>query len=544
MRYLSATATTIVAALLPLAAFSSSHREAPNITRFPTVDSTDVYSFMSYEPGREEYVTVLANYLPLQDPYGGPNYFALDPSALYEIHIDNDGDARENLTFQFRFDNDLGGSRARGLAVPVGPAGKEQNTPVPLKNIGGVVAGSDNAKTLNFRESYSLTLVRGDRRRGDSSSVRNSGTGDKKFGKPYDFVGTKTFGSIAGYESYASQFIHTVDIPGCSKQGRVFVGQRNEPFVVNLGPVFDLINFVPIEGDSMPGKGDGKGFPGGITQSDDNDIISDKNITTLALEVHKSCLVGSGNGVIGVWTSASLPQVRVLNPRATFETPDVDAGALTQISRLGMPLVNEVVIGMPDKDRFSSSEPKDDGQFLGYVTNPSLPFLIDALFRDAVNKVVEPDIANLAPNNFPREDLKAAFLTGFKDVNQLAKVTPSEMQRLNTKIAPTAQDKQSPLGVAGGDLAGFPNGRRPGDDVVDIELRVAMGAVCHLGLGLCSPANAPVGNQQITDGAPISAADFDNTFPYVTTPIPGAGMGSTMSSLGSPSLGSPSLGSH
>ncbi len=533
MRHLSAMATTIVAALLPLAAFSSSHREAPNITRFPTVDSTDVYSFMSYEPGREEYVTVLANYLPLQDPYGGPNYFALDPSGLYEIHIDNDGDARENLTFQFRFDNDLGGPRNRGLTVPVGPAGKTQNTAVPLKNIGGVVANSDNAKTLNFRESYSLTLVRGDRRRGDSSSVRNASSGDKNFGKPYDFVGTKTFGSIDGYESYANQFIHSIDIPGCSKPGRVFVGQRNEPFVVNLGPVFDLINFVPIDGDKTPGSGDGMGFPGGITQSKANDIISDKNITTLALEVHKSCLVGSGNGVIGVWTSASLPQVRVLNPRASFETPDIDAGALTQISRLGMPLVNEVVIGLPDKDRFNSSEPKDDGQFLGYVTNPSLPFLIDALFNTAVNKVLEPDVPNLAPSNFPREDLKAAFLTGFKGVNQLARVTPSEMQRLNTGIKPTAQAKQNPLGVAGGDTAGFPNGRRPGDDVVDIELRVAMGAVCYLGLGLCSPGDAPVGNVQITDGAPISAADFDATFPYLTTPIPGAGMGSSMSSLGS-----------
>jgi hypothetical protein len=537
MRHLSATATTIVAALLPLAAFSSSHREAPAIAGNPRVDSTDVYSFMSYEPGREEYVTLLANYLPLQDPYGGPNYFALDQSAVYEIHIDNDGDARENLTFQFRFDNDLGGNRARGLKVPVGPAGQEQNIAVPLKNIGGVTANSDNAKTLNFRESYTLTLVRGDRRRGDESSVRNAGTGDRVFGKPYDFVGTKTFGSIDGYNSYANQFIYTVDIPGCSKQGRVFVGQRNEPFVVNLGPVFDLINFVPIEGDSAPGARDGKGFPGGITQSKDNDIISDKNITTLALEVHKSCLVGSGNGVIGVWTSASLPQVRVLNPRATFEVPDVNAGALTQVSRLGMPLVNEVVIGLPDKDRFNASEPKDDGQFASYVTNPSLPFLIDALFRDAVNSVVEPDIANLAPNNFPRDDLKAAFLTGLKlpdgtNVNQLARVTASEMQRLNTGIAPTAKDKQSTFGVAGGDLAGFPNGRRPGDDVVDIELRVAMGALCHLKLGLCSPPNAPVGNQQITDGAPISAADFDNKFPYLTTPIPGAG--ATMSStLGS-----------
>jgi hypothetical protein len=242
--------------------------------------------------------------------------------------------------------------------------------------------------------------------------------------------------------------------------------------------------------------------------------------------------------VIGVWTSASLPQVRVLNPKATFEIPDINAGALTQVSRLGMPLVNEVVVGLPDKDRYSASEPKDDGQFLKYVANPSLPFLIDALFNEAVNKVVDPDIADLAPNNFPREDLKAAFLTGIKGVNQLARVTPSEMQRLNTGIAPTAKGKQSSFGVADGDLAGFPNGRRPGDDVVDIELRVAMGALCHLDLGngpgvdlgFCRPQNAPVGNQPITDGAPISDADFDNAFPYLTTPIPGAGgmMGGSM----------------
>ena len=321
MRYLSATATTIVAALLPLAAFSSSHREAPNIAGNPRVDSTDVYSFMSYEPGREEYVTLLANYLPLQDPYGGPNYFALDEAAVYEIHVDNDGDARENLTFQFRFDNDLGGNRARGLKVPVGPAGKEQNIAVPLKNIGGVAANSDNAQTLNFRESYTLTLVRGDRRRGDDSSVRNASNGDKTFGKPYDFVGTKTFGSIDGYNSYANQFIYTVDIPGCSKQGRVFVGQRNEPFAVNLGPVFDLINFVPIEGDSAPGAGDGKGFPGGITQSADNDIISDKNITPLPEPTRQLLCTSSASVVMFLSEMMSLSALCVMPPGKPLPSP-------------------------------------------------------------------------------------------------------------------------------------------------------------------------------------------------------------------------------
>src|SRR5512138_337405 len=143
MRNCSIVAAAVLSALVPLSAFASSHREAPAVTGMPLVDSTDVYSFMSYEPGREGYVTLLANYIPLQDPYGGPNYFALDQRALYEIHVDSDGDAREDTTFQFRFDTDLGGPNNRGLTVPAGSPAKQ--IAVPLKNIGSVVAGSDNA---------------------------------------------------------------------------------------------------------------------------------------------------------------------------------------------------------------------------------------------------------------------------------------------------------------------------------------------------------------------------------------------------------------
>jgi Domain of unknown function (DUF4331) len=514
----SSVAAAVFAALLPIAAFASSHREAPNITRHPLVDSTDFYMFMSYEPGRQGFVTLLANYVPLQDAYGGPNYFALDPSALYEVHIDNNGDAREDLTFQFRFDNDLA-NNGRGLRLPIGPSDDSTEVAVPLKNI-GMVSAADNS-ALNFLETYSLTLVRGDRRRGQDAVVTNQ-SGATRLGKPYDFVGNKTFGSPAGYEAYARQFIHEVDVPGCSQPARVFVGQRDEPFVVNLGEIFDLVNIVPIDAAS--------GFPGGITQDPRNDDVRFKNITTLALEIHADCLKGAGNGVIGGWTSASLRQGRVLNPRASFEIADINGGAFTQVSRLGMPLVNEVVIGLPDKDRFSASEPKDDAQFATYVTRPTLPALINALFRDAVNGALGANLANLAPSNFPRNDLVTAFLTGFPNVNQLATVTPSEMQRLNTGIAPTAAESQSAFGVAGGDLAGFPNGRRPGDDVVDIELRVAMGALCHpiplngtpTNLGICTPANAPVGNAAITDGAPVDASAFDTRFPYFRTPIPGS----------------------
>lgn len=507
--------------------FASSHREAPNISKMPAVDSTDFYMFNSYEDGKSDYVTLIANYLPLQDPYGGPNYFALDQNALYEIHVDNDGDAKEDLTFQFRFKNKLA-NKNQGIALQIG----DKSIAVPLKNVGPI--DENNQSNLNFTESYSLTLVKGDRRRGSSQVVGNASTGSREFVKPYDYIGDKTF---ANYAAYANSFIQPISVPGCAKPGRVFVGQRKEGFAVNLRKVFDLVNLVPVEGDSAPGAGDGKGFPGGITQNSANDLLSDKNVTSLALEIHKSCLTGKGNGVIGAWTSASLRQARLLNPDASFKKPDISGGPWVQVSRLGMPLVNELVVGIKDKDTFSASEPKKDAQFLNYVTNPSLPALLDMLFRDAVNSTLGTQISNLAPSNLPRTDLVTAFLTGFSGVNQLAKVTPSEMLRLNTNIAPVPANQQLTLGVAAGDVAGFPNGRRPGDDTVDIALRVVMGALCHdlplgtngspVNLMLCgdsaeaSRAAAPVGNVPFTDGAPLSAARFDSQFPYLTTPVSG-----------------------
>ncbi len=519
-------ATTLPLLLAPIVASGSSHREAPAITGLPLVDSTDFYMFSSYEADRAGYVTLIANYIPLQDPYGGPNYFALDPSAVYEIHVDNDGDAVEDLTFQFRFKNLLGENNT-GAKLQIG----DQSVAVPLKNIGPVSARAQDVANLNFNESYTLTLVRGDRRTGEKSMLaRTDGATD--LGKPYDFVGTKTFGSINGYEQYAKTFIHEIAVPGCEKTGKVFVGQRDESFVVNLGQVFDLVNFpAPVDADVPPDQG---GLPGGIgiKQDPKNDIISDANITTLALEMPAACLTGSGNGKIGGWTTASLPQGRVLNPNATFVKPSVNGGALTQVSRLSQPLVNELVIGLPDKDLFSASEPSEDGQFAKYVTNPTLPALLDVLFNGPVNDIlkVTPPIANLAPSNLPRMDLVTTFLTGFPGVNQLKTVTPSEMLRLDTATAPKPAAQQSPFGVAGNDLAGFPNGRRPGDDVVDIALRVVMGRLCHpvpingtlTDLDLCDPAQAPLGKVAFTDGAPISAADFDEKFPYLRTPIPGA----------------------
>ena len=467
-------------------AIASSHREAPFITENPKVDGTDFYMFRSYETGREGYVTLIANYFPLQDAYGGPNYFSMSTDALYEIHIDNSGDGIEDITFQFQFNNELANEGA-GLAI--------NGVAVPQKNIGTVSTSDSSA--LNFKESYTLTMVNGDRRSGTKSSITQTSDGSTTFAKPYDNVGDKTF-STQPYAEYASSFIHDITLSACpagAQDGRVFVGQRKESFAVNLGEVFDLVNTNPL----------------GEVDAEAN-ILDDKNITTFALEIPINCLTasntGDNKGIIGGWTTASLPQVRILDPTPTFKQPSVSGGAWTQVSRLGMPLVNEVVIGLPDKNRFNASEPKDDGQFATYVTNPTLPHILNVLFGVT------------APTTTNRPDLIATFLTGLEGLNANGSV--AEMQRLNTAIEPTAKAEQNNLGVAAGDNAGFPNGRRPGDDVVDVSLRVVMGVLCHLNLGLCKPEDAPSGDLPYTDGAIQNATQFYEVFPYLTTPVSGS----------------------
>ena len=511
------------------AAEASSHREAPFITKFPQVDGTDFYLFRSYEPGREDYVTLIANYLPVQAAYGGPNYFPLDSEAQYAIHIDNDGDSAADLSFLFEFQDLLPGGEALKLNV----GGTEISS--VLRNIG--VIDADGAPGLSHRENYTLKVaIDGDG--ANASAATDTATGEASFPKPFDYSGTKTFGGPGNYRGYAESFIHSVALPGCEAPARVFVGQRNEAFKLSLGEVFDLVNFVPVEGDSAPGAGDGAGFPGGVTQDPERNILARNNVTSIAMEVPVACLTQGDETVIGAWTTASLPQVSIQNPRQTFARPEVTGGALVQVSRLSAPLVNELVIGYDQKDRFNGSAPTGDGQFIDFVTNPGLPLILDILFRDAVNATLGTDFDDIAPSNFPRTDLVTAFLTGFPGVNQPAGVVPGEMLRLNTAIPPTPRAEQQPLGVAAGDVAGFPNGRRPGDDTVDIALRVVMGALCHplplgdggalVNLGLCAPEDAPVGTAPFTDGAPLSAMDLDNRFPYLLPPYPGSPVGAPL----------------
>ncbi len=468
---------------------ASSHREAPFITEMPKVDATDFYMFRSYEPGREGFVTLIANYQPLQDPYGGPNYFTMDPDALYEIHLDNNGDAKEDITFQFRFQNTLADTQ-----LNIG--GK--NVSIPLFN--SAPFGAGNTAALNVKEDYSVRIVRGDRRSGQAQDITNAASGSKVFAKPADNIGNK---SIPDYASYAGAHLYNINIPGC-QSGRMFVGQRKDPFVVNLGEIFDLINTNPLGAENA-----------------EADLLADANVTSLIMEVPIGCLTNGAEPVIGAWTTASLRQGRLINPTAAFTQPAKEGGAWTQVSRLGAPLVNELVIGLKDKDRFNGSKPKDDGQFADYVTNPTLPAIVQLLYPSAP-----------APTLLPRGDLVATFLTGVNtsatgNLNQPANVVPAEMLRLNTNIAATPKINQNRLGVIGGDNAGFPNGRRPGDDVVDIELRVAQGKLIALGLygtnGSGGTVNqAPAGGAALTDGAFVDASVFGNAFPYLNTSIPGS----------------------
>ncbi|MEI9983103.1 MAG: DUF4331 domain-containing protein [Aliidongia sp.] len=359
--------------------------------------------------------------------------------------------------------------------------------------------------------------------------MTNASTGSAVFLKPDDYMGTLT---LPNYAAYANNHIFPINIPGCSTPGRVFVGQRAEGFGVNLGQVFDLTlhtGTITTPTTTETGLVDQNTVtpfvPASAPGSEANstlgqNVIRNKNISTMALELPIACVTAGNDPVIGTWSTASLPRdtIRRSMPEAIQKSAFLE-GDYVQVSRLGMPLVNEVVIGLPDKDKFNSSAPKNDAQFLTYVTNPTVPTVLQALYG---TQGAVAQLGLVAPTLFPRTDLIATFLTGIQGVNQPAHVTPAEMLRLNTSTPVTAVAQQNRLGVIGGDNAGFPNGRRPGDDVVDVTLRVAMGRLITLGL-FGTPSQAPSGGLDFTDGSAgsASAALFQDSFPYLNTPFAG-----------------------
>lgn len=428
------------------AVFASSHSEAFGTLKDRTIDDTDLYAWVASDAPNA--VTFVGNWVPLLEPNGGPNFGGFDDNAYYYINIDNVGDAADHIYYEFKFTTSVG------------------NGNTFLYNTGVVNSLSD--ASLNVKQTYTVT-----RYNNGVPTVLGSGLPVAPFN-----VGSR---SMPRYGDLAAQAIRTL-----SDGSKVFVGPRDDPFFVDLGAVFDLLTIRKVPGD----KGRGR------------DGVAGYNVMSVVLQVPFTRLTKDGlapsaaknNHILGIYDSAKRPATRVLNADGTVTV----SGPLVQVSRLGMPLVNEVVIPLSQKDKFNASSPTADGQFLGYVTNPELGGLLHALYGLDVPPA-------------PRNDLVAVFLTGVAGLNQPAGVTACEKLRLNMAIPPTA--KPNRFGVIAGDLAGFPNGRRLGDDVVDIAERVVAGV-------LVSGFNRPL-NNRLGDGVDWNDRPYLPNFPYVAPPWSG-----------------------
>ncbi|HEX9624726.1 MAG TPA: DUF4331 domain-containing protein [Streptosporangiaceae bacterium] len=452
----------------------SSHREAPGISKDPVADSTDLYAFVS--PDRPSTVTLVANYIPLETPAGGPNFYEFGSGVLYEINIDNDGDGWPDITYQFRFHTRL-------------------TTPNSfLYNTGPIKSLSD--PTWNSKQFYSVTRVD---KRGHHVLGRNLAC-------PPCNVGIL---STPNYEqNLGSKAVHQL-LGGL----KVFAGQRAEQFYVDLGSIFDLANLRPFQEANLFGKMAGLKAAPGVNATDK------LNVHSIAIQVPISDLVRRGRPTIGVWTTASRQKVHIADEDGGDGWP---SGPFRQVSRLGNPLVNEVLIALDDKDFWNRQPPAHDKQFTHYVVHPELANLLPILYPGAF-----PNLAKLDKSGKPRLDLDAILMTGIppgliKGFTNFTGKVQADMLRLNTSIPPTPRRSPhfSPLGVVGGDLAGFPNGRRIQDDVVTIELR----AIAGLTYPLIDP-KYKVDNvaKILTDG--LTGASVTNTpltrFPYMGVPYDG-----------------------
>jgi len=393
---------------------ASSHREAPLISQDQVADNTDVFAFRS--PDAPNTVTLLADFIPFEQPEGGPNYYNFGDDVLYQIHVDTNGDAEPDVTYEWRFTTEI------------------QNPNTFLYNTGPITDIND--PDFNYRQFYDLSVVRNGARTvlGSHLSVPPANIGPK---------------STPNYEALAAQGVHTV-----GQNVKTFAGERDDPFFIDVGSAFDLFTLRPFNNAHLIKGPVGPGI----------DQLAGLNVHTLGVQVPISDLVTNGDPVIGVYSQAKRQQARVLSPTGPGSQPR-NSGSFVNVSRLANPLVNELVIPLGSKDKYNASEPRDDAQFLPFVQDPEPARLI----RDLYPGVPVPPA--------PRNDIVTIFLTGVPGLNQPKNVKPSDMIRLNTSIAPTAAvGAGKPLGFLGGDNAGYPNGRRLEDDVTDIELRVLAGA--------------------------------------------------------------------
>jgi hypothetical protein len=456
----------------------SSHREAPEIAKDPVADSTDVYAFVS--PDRPDTVTLIANYIPFESPASGPNFYFFGDDVLYEIHVDNNGDAQADISYQFRFKSTLTDPNSF------------------LYNTGPIL--SLDSPNWNSRQSYSVTRVTD----GQSQTLASG------LACPPCNIGPL---STPHYARLAQSAVHS--IPGGIN---VFAGQRADPFYVDVGSIFDLLNLRPFQQlhaqfgmnvFSQPAPG-----VNGLGQLNIHSIAIQVPISQL-LSGSKHGSVNDQGSVIGVWTTASRQGARVWDAEAA---QNFSSGPFTQVSRLANPLFNEVLIPMGQKDLWNTLPPSEDKRFAVHVANPELAALLPVFYPG-----VFPNLAKLVQAGTARADLEAILLTGIPSgivpgFQNFTGPIQADMVRLNTAIPPSA--KPNPLGVIGGDLAGFPNGRRVSDDTVTIELRAVAGLTFPLVDKTFEP-DAAVG--VVTDGltgASVPSGFLDH-FPYVGVPYGG-----------------------
>src|SRR2546425_1850937 len=450
----------------------SSHREAPEISKDPVADSTDLYAFVS--PDQPDSVTIIANYVPLEEPAGGPNFYEFGDDVLYEIHIVNGTDVQHEITYQFLFQT------------------QTLNPNSFLYNTGQIT--SINSPNWNRPQFYSVTRI--------DTNGKKTVLGTNLACPPCN-IGPR---STPNYQQLAAAAVH--QLPG---NVRVFAGQRAEGFYVDLGSIFDLADLRPFQNlhliptPAQPGDNGTQGY----------------NVHSIAIQVPKTHLTSDGSNptdpgnplsVIGVYTSASRRKATVLQGNGQ----DVETGPFVQVSRLGEPLINEAIIPLGQKDFWNAVDPQGDSQFAQFYAHPELAVLLPKLYPGV--------FPNLAAYSKPRADLEAILLTGIPSgiitgFQNFTGTTKSDFLRLNMAIPPSSSPNI--LGILGGDLAGFPNGRRVFDDIVAVELRAIAGVTIPLVDSSFTPDGAASLVNDFSPPAIPSGVRYLQQFPYLGLPFGG-----------------------
>ena len=447
----------------PQSAQAASHREAPLISLDPTADITDFFMFRSYEPGNADKVVMIMDVIPGEEPSSGPNYWNFDPNVLYKFSVDNNRDGRaEDVEFELRFRNEIRGTPA-ALGLPLSYVGCGPPAPGPscTSTLAPITAlDGPGSEGIGLRQRYSLTMIKHNHRTRLAQGL---------IAVPSN-VGPRT---MPDYDALAAQGVN--DLGAGIK---VFAGQREDPFYIDLGGVFDTLNlrrFVPVE-TALEDADD-------TTNPFGTDMLSGFNVHSIALEMPASILAGdTGTNVLGAYASTSRPHVTVEGE---------GHGGFDQVQRLANPLVNEAIIGTPDKDEWNALEPEQEGRFEDYYLNPRLALALEVVYGVPADKTDRTDL----------RDLLLKYQPGDRRL--------SELLRLNLAVPPTplpAQRRMTAL-ASPADPAGWPNGRRPKDDVTDIAIRVVGGANYIAA--------------RAADGVNTDDATLPGSFPFLASPFDG-----------------------